>query len=276
MKNNKKNTNKNKTKRILLTIILFILIVILIISVYKIITWYNENQKVAKLSEDLINKTEITTVKNDGEKVNPPKDEFDPYWDFIDIPLISVNFSELIKENNDTVGWIFVDNTNINYPVVQTTNNDYYLWHSFDKKYTDAGWIYMDYRNDSKEFDNNTIIYGHSRIDRSMFGTLRNATKKEWFNNKDNHIIKFSTPYENTMWQVFSSYTIEEETYYLKTKFSNTEDYSKWLNDMKKRSKFNYSTSVDTNDKIFTLSSCYTADGIRVAVHAKLIKREVR
>ena len=134
----------------------------------------------------------------------------------------------------------------------------------------------MDYRNNSKTFEKNTIIYAHSRIDRSLFGTLRNATKQEWFDNKDNHIIKFSTPTENTMWMVFSSYTIEAEGYYLKTDFANDNEYQMWLDEMLKRSKFNYNTEVTTNDQILTLSSCYTADGIRVAVHAKLIKKEVR
>lgn len=134
----------------------------------------------------------------------------------------------------------------------------------------------MDYRNNSESFGKNTIIYAHSRIDRSLFGTLRNATKEEWFNDKNNHIIKFSTPYENTMWMVFSSYTIEAEGYYLKTDFKDESDYKVWLDEMVKRSKFNYNTEVNTDDQILTLSSCYTADGIRVAVHAKLIKKEVR
>lgn len=268
-----KNSKKRK-KNIFLSIILIILLIIFGFSIYKIIIWYNDNKKVDQLEEEINEKVEITEVE--GEEINPPEDKFDPYWDFIKMPLINVNFSELVKQNKDTVGWIFVDNSNINYPVVQTTNNEYYLWHSFDKEYTDAGWIFMDYRNNSKNFGRNTIIYGHSRIDRSLFGTLRNATKEEWFNNKNNHIIKFSTPYENTMWMVFSSYTIEAEGYYLKTDFEDDSDYLKWLYDMKKRSKFDYGTGVNANDKVLTLSSCYTADGIRVAVHAKLIKVEKR
>ena len=77
----------------------------------------------------------------------------------------------------------------------------------------------MDYRNNAVDFDKNTIIYGHSRYDMSMFGTLRNVVKKSWFDNKDNHLIKLSTPTENTMWQVFSTYKIKAEDYYLQTDF---------------------------------------------------------
>ena len=79
--------------------------------------------------------------------------------------LVNVNFDELKKKNSDTVGWIKVDNTNINYPVVKCSNNDFYLNHGFDEKWNDAGWIFMDYRNNPVNFDKNTVIYGHSRID---------------------------------------------------------------------------------------------------------------
>ena len=82
-----------------------------------------------------------------------------PYWDFIKIPLISVNFDELKKKNSDTVGWIKVDNTNINYPVVKCSNNDFYLNHGFDEKWNDAGWIFMDYRNKMDNINKNTIQY---------------------------------------------------------------------------------------------------------------------
>jgi len=270
-----KKKKKRKLKKKVYVIILLLLIIIWVFSVYKIINWHLDNKEVEKQSEKAQDTTEVIESTN-GEKVNPPENKFDPYWDFINIPLVSVDFEKLIKENNDTVGWIFVDSSNINYPVVQTNDNKFYLNHGFDKQYNDAGWVFMDYRNNSKTFEKNTIIYAHSRIDRSLFGTLRNATKQEWFDNKDNHIIKFSTPTENTMWMVFSSYTIEAEGYYLKTDFANDNEYQMWLDEMLKRSKFNYNTEVTTNDQILTLSSCYTADGIRVAVHAKLIKKEVR
>ena len=78
------------------------------------------------------------------------------------------------------------------------------------------------------------------------------------------------------MWMVFSTYTIKAEGYYLKTDFENDSEYSIWLNEMKKRSKFNYNTEVTTDNQVLTLSSCYTTDGVRVVVHAKLIKKEVR
>ena len=90
-------------------------------------------------------------------------------------------------------GWIKVDGTDIDYPFVQTTDNSYYLNHSFTKEENKSGWIFLDYRNNINNLDKNTIIYGHSRYDSSMFGSLRNALKKSWFNNTENREIHLYT-----------------------------------------------------------------------------------
>ena len=71
-----------------------------------------------------------------------------------------------------------MDETNINYPVVQTNDNEYYLGRAFDKSKNDAGWVFMDYRNDVNNLSDNTIIYGHGRLDKTVFGSLKNALKK--------------------------------------------------------------------------------------------------
>ena len=273
-----KKLRRRKRKKFIDKLILsliFILLAVLSFSLYKIALWHEDNQANKKENDKAIAAANIKE-NNKGTSVNEPKNKFDPYWDFIKYPLISVDFDELLNMNSDTVGWIFMRNSNINYPVVQTNNNNFYLNHDYSKKYNDAGWVYMDYRNNPDSFDKNTIIYAHSRVDRSMFGTLRNAVKRSWFEDKDNHVIKFSTPKENTLWMVFSSYTINAESYYLKTDFTDDKDYAKWLEKIRNRSKFDYNTEVNSNDKILTLSSCYTADGIRVAVHAKLIKVQER
>ena len=273
-----KITKRKKLIKILTIFAIVILFIILVFSGYKIVNWYLDNQKIDKQTKSISENTNINEVVDNEktETVNPPEDKFDPYWDYIKIPLISVDFNSLKETNSDTVGWIFVDGTNINYPVVQASNNEYYLTHAFDESWNDAGWIFMDYRNNAKDFDKNTIIYGHSRYDKSMFGSLRNITKNNWFQDTDNHIIKLSTPTENTLWQVFSLYTIEQASYYITTDFSSDDEYSEWLNTMLKRSKFNFKTSISKEDKVLTLSSCYTSDGIRVVLHAKLIKKEAR
>ena len=94
----------------------------------------------------------------------------------------------------------------------------------------------MDYRNDSSDFDQNTVIYAHSKYDGTMFGSLKTILTSDWYKNKNNHIIRISTPYENTIWQVFSVYTIYKENYYITTSFLNDEVYTTFLKTIKDRS----------------------------------------
>ena len=134
----------------------------------------------------------------------------------------------------------------------------------------------MDYRNDANTFDQNTIIYAHSRYDGTMFGSLKTTLTSSWYKNKDNYIIRMSTSKENTMWQIFSTYTIPKEIYYITTNFKNDGDYATFLKTIKERSEEEFSGTVNTNDKILTLSTCKDNFGNRVVMHAKLIKKEVR
>lgn len=284
-KTNKINSNDKKTtkkKNIILTFILIISIITAIISILIILGWFkdnNESEKILQETTEIANVEEITDNEN-TELINPPSEEQNTpndYWDFIKLPLINVNFDELIIKNKDTVGWINVNNTNINYPVVQTSNNEDYLKKAFDGSKNQAGWIFADYRNNMKDFDQNTIIYGHSRLNSTMFGTLFNVLNRSWYTNKYNHVIKFSTPYENTMWQVFSVYKIEPEVYYITTSFIDNSKYVEFLNTLKSRSIYNFNVELSESDKIITLSTCSDAAGTgRIVLHAKLIKKEVR
>ncbi len=279
MKEKKKNIIK-KILKVFLIIVFIVSVIALAVSVYKIIFWHKYNKESSEVSEEIVEQTTVEEVVESPDKnitqVNPPKDKNDSYYNFVNENLINVDFNDLIKQNNNTVAWIKINGTNINYPVVQYKNNDFYLNHSFNKSYNDAGWIFMDYRNNPVNFSKNTVIYGHSRLDHTMFYSLRNITKKSWFNNKDNHIVKLSTPTKNTLWQVFSVYTIKAESYYITTDFDSEASYKEWLKDMLNRSLFNFKTSINTNDKVLTLSSCYTSNDVRMVLHAKLIKEEVR
>ncbi len=275
-----KNKKKNKNIKIS-TIIVFLLSLICIITACILVFfWIYNNNKSEKIAEEITKITPIEEVEdNDNtELINPPEvNSQNDYWDFIKLPLINVDFSELLKRNSDTVGWINVNNTNINYPVVQTNNNDDYLHKAFDGSKNQAGWIFADYRNDMENFDKNTIIYGHSRLNKTMFGSLFNVLNESWYSNKYNQIIRFSTPTENTMWQVFSVYKINLESYYLQVDFDNDSQYLEFLNTLKSRSKYNFNVSLNENDKIITLSTCSDAAGTgRIVLHAKLIKKETR
>ena len=238
VKNKKTPSPKQKKKKNFILILLFkIFLTFFTVSTLKISLWHKDNEKTNEITEEIENITTIEEVieeKENIELVNEEKEEpQSDYWYYITFPLIQVDFNELIKKNSDTVAWIQVNNTNINYPVVKTTNNDYYLNKSYDKQYNEAGWVFMDYRNTGNLNDKNTIIYAHSRLDKTMFGSLSKVLKNDWYKNKDNHIIKMSTPTENSLWQIFSVYKIEEETYYITTDFENDNSYMEFLNTIK-------------------------------------------
>lgn len=270
---------KRYLKRWVWTTFLIIFLLIIAFSLFKIFFWAKDNNDTKSVIDDISNNTKVEETKDDEntELINEPenKDETNDYWYYIKQPLINVDINALKEKNKDTVGWINVNNTNINYPYVQGKDNKYYLNHSYDKSYNEAGWVFLDYRNNSTLSDKNNILYAHSRLDKTMFGSLSKTLKSNWYNNKDNHIIRLSTEIENTMWQIFSVYKIPEETYYITTNFNNDSEYEKFLNIIKERSIHNFNTDININDKVLTLSTCYS-DTERTVVHAKLIKRSSR
>lgn len=257
--------------------LLIIFLLILSFSIFKLFIWKQEGDEIKSIEKKIIEETppeEKESTPENTEIINPPNNKDNDYWNYIKMNMLNANFNELKKKNKDTVGWIKVEGTNINYPVVQTINNDYYLNHSYDKTSNKAGWVFADYRNNLKDFDKNTIIYAHGRVDTTMFGSLKNILQSSWYNNKNNHIIKFSTVKENTLWQVFSVYTIPAESYYITTQFSSNESFIEFVNTLKNRSQVNFSALPSGNDKILTLSTCKDSKGTRVVMHAKLIKVE--
>lgn len=277
--------NHKKKKKLILKkhfVVLFLLFFIFLslFSSYNIIRWAIDAKNTEKQIEEIHEIVEIKEITDSTETeiVNPSKEEVkkeNPYWDYIKMNLINVDFTNLKEKNNEIVGWIQVSGTNINYPFVQTDNNTYYLKKDFNKKYNSAGWVFMDYRNDLKTLNQNTILYAHGRIDGTMFGSLKNIFKSNWYNNKNNHVVKLSTEYQNTMWQVFSVYRISETSDYLEINFNDNEKYVNFLNMLQDRSELNFDVSLNEEDKILTLSTCYKEND-RVVLHAKLIKMEVR
>ncbi len=261
-------------KNIIAFLFFILFSITLILSSVKIVKWMLDNKNTDKKINDINEVTKIEET-NEGEIIKNEVDKSDPYWDYIKMNLINVDFSKLKEQNSDIKGWIQVKGTNINYPFVQTKDNSYYLNHSIDKSFNGVGWVFLDYRNSlSSLTEKNTIIYAHGRQNGTMFGSLRNILTSNWINNKDNYVIKLSTEYENTLWQVFSCYKIPTTNDYLQINFNNNEfaEFTKKLID---RSNYKFNTKVSNDDRILTLSTCYNNDD-KVVLHAKLIKREVR
>lgn len=251
----------------------------LLITEVIVFRWRDDNEKIEEqidyINDDLSIDTEENTDLAEVEVINPPDDKYSDYWDFMKMPMMNVNFNELIKKNSDTVAFIKVNGTKINYPVVQTDDNDYYLTHAFDKSINNAGWVFMDYRNDIENLHDNTIIYAHGRLDTTMFGSLRNVLSNEWYNDIENRVIHLSSEMENTMWEIFSVYVVPTETYYLTSSFGSEESKTNFINTISSRSVHSFNTNVSVSDKILTLSTCYN-EKEKLVLHAKLIKRQSR
>ncbi len=182
-------------------------------------------------------------------------------------------FEELLKKNTDTVGYLSVNNTKINYPVVQASTNSYYLNRDFNKRKNSMGWIFMDYRNNAKDLDKNTIIYGHNIKQGIMFGTLKYALNSSWYKKESNQVITFNTPTKNMKWRIFSIYRIPATEDYLKTEFESDEEYMEFLNMLKNRSINNFNVELNESSKILTLSTCFSHT-TRHVVHAVLESEE--
>ena len=255
----------------------FIIIILLVI----LLNWYLENKKTNDMVEIInevadvkeIEAAKPTTSENNQENVTTTT--VSDYYRYANMNMIEVDFENLISINEDTKGWIKVEGTNINYPFVQANDNDYYLKHSYDKTSNKKGWVFLDYRNSMDNLSKNTILYAHGLVNNTMFGSMRKVIKPSWYNNKNNHIIKVSTPYNNELWQVFSTYTIEPESYYITTNFLSDDEFLNFISVIKSRSVYDYNIDVGASDKILTLSSCYD-NTKRMVLHAKLISVQER
>lgn len=258
-------------------IIALVCVVGICYSGYKIYEWTTDSISTGDQTE-IINDAATTREIDDSANtqiISSGEADDAPYWKYLHTKLIDVDFDELRKINSETAGWIQLGGTNINYPYVQTSNNDFYLKHSFDRSYNTAGWVFEDFRNKNDGSDKNMILYAHGRNDGSMFGTLRTILTNGWRNNSNNYIVRTATDSDSSLWQVFSVYRVEVTTDYIQTSFSSDAEFQKFVDTLKGRSVQDFGATVSGSDKILTLSTCYNSKE-RVVLHAKLIKRQAK
>lgn len=231
------------------------LLVSLIYSAFKIHQIYKEEKEASKIKKELIEIIDIPDI---------PSEE----------PSFSVDFTKLKNINEDVVGWIVIEGTKINYPIVQGKNNTYYLNHSYDKKWSSFGSIFMDYKSSSDFLDYNTFIYGHHTKNGSMFGEIYKYLDESFYN--EHPFFYLYTPHKNYKVEVFSAYVNKSNSNSYKDKFSSKEDYQNYLKYIIARNNYNTNVKIDFNkDKIITLYSCSResnwAKNDRYFIHGKLI-----
>ncbi|MBE6153633.1 MAG: class B sortase [Firmicutes bacterium] len=250
-----------------------LLIVLISLTSIGVVAYKNHMIKRQKKEINYIveNNKENEIIKEEKKEQSIQKDNKEEL--IIKEPRLIENYSDLLLINDETVGWLKVNNTKIDYPVVKGVDNDYYLKHDFYNNENFNGWIFMDYRNNIDTLDKNTIIYGHNMKSGMMFGTLPYVSKEYWYNNNDNLIIYFNTIHEKLNFQIFSIYTIDVTNDYLYTNFSSNQEYLSFIDKIKSRSIKDFGISINEHDKILTLSTCQDNSKKRLVVHAKLIKK---
>ncbi|WLF68874.1 class B sortase [Clostridium septicum] len=175
----------------------------------------------------------------------------------------------MLEVNNEYRFWIKVENTNIDYPVAQGKDNDYYINHDFNKNENISGAIFLDYRNNFIN-DLNTIVYGHHMRNETMFNNLVKFKDSNFFNENNN--IKIIYDGKEIEYKVFSVYVIDDKNNYLITNFNNNNEYNNYIKEIRDRSLYKNDVEVTDKDKIITLSTCsFEFEGARTVVHGKLI-----
>lgn len=244
---------KKKLKISTLVVLFIILLIVFGVSIYLITHFYLDAYNNKKELDEVIKS--VTNI----DVIDDTKEE-----------KFTVDFAALLKINKDVKGWIRFNK--ISYPILQAEDNYYYLDKTLNGKKNSLGSIFMDYRNKSFD-DNNVVIFGHNAANGTMFGLLNKVFQKDYFVNNEK-IIEIIDVNNNVLkYEIFSYYNIPKEEYYITTSFANDEEYIKFLDVIKKRSKQDFNTSIDKNDKILTLSTCngYTGSNNRTVVHAKLL-----
>lgn len=236
-------------KKILFWVLLAVLLAVAVFSGYKLISLYMEYRQGEQTYGNLAQYVHIDgtaaqegdasqgSAQDQGEKVLP-----------------TIDYDNLRAINPDLVGWIYIADTNINYPIVQGTDNDEYLYRMFDGTYNAAGSIFMDYRNASDWTDRNTVIYGHNMKNKSMFANVGNYKSQSYYDaHPTGWLLTADGCYEL---QFFAGYTASEGDRAWDLVFSSQEDYAGWLSQAKQKSVFSSTVTPTAEDRVITLSTC--------------------
>ena len=225
----------------------------------------NEYEHLASL------KTEETVATDTQVHINYTKEEEKKEL------VVLEKYKKLFSQNKSLIGWIKIDDTNIDYPVMQTVNNEYYLDHNYNQQYDKNGSIFLDKDCDITNPGTNMIIYGHHMKSGKMFGNLKLYSNKDYY---DKHpIIQFDTIYEEGRYQimyVFRSRIYNEDEivfkYYQFFDVATPEEFDSNMNEMAKLSLYDTGVTAKYGDKLITLSTCDNSeqDGRFVVVAKKI------
>lgn len=237
--------------------LIYIIIIILLISAMLISSYFIFKEEKEQIQQEDIFEKLIEDTQNNNKQVQED----------------NVNMQELYLKNNDIVGWIRIDGTNIDYPVMQKIEiKDYYLRKNFYKEYSIMGTPYIAEQCNLKNSDN-LIIYGHNISKKRMFGELENYKKKEFYEN--HKVIKFFTMESCEKYEIIYVFkTVAEKgfKYYKHYNFKKRGEFETFVKQCSKLSLYDTEQNAEYGDKFITLSTCeYSQENGRLVVVAKRI-----
>lgn len=248
-------------------IAIIILSVILIASIAYLIYYVYTQWQNKKMMEDLAN---FVVTSNTEVSQNTSEEEQRKQ-------TLLANLQELKQQNSDLVGWLTINGTEVNYPVVQTDNNDYYVNHNFEKQSNELGSIFLDKDCSIEKPTANFLIYGHRSNGGQMFETLTKYKEEDFY--KEHPTFEFATLEEVSKYQiiaVFQSqvYLKSQDVfkYYFFKDAENEEEFNNYIENVKKLSLYNIAETAQYGDQLITLSTCdYHVEDGRFAIVAKKV-----
>ncbi len=238
-------------------------------QLYKELSEYQESASSYTDLEDYVQLPEAPDITTPDTTTSSESGESSEELPMEQINWPVVDFEALQEVNPDCVAWIFIEGTDINYPVVQGDDNSYYLKHLFEGTWNSSGCIFLDSRVAPELSDRHSIIYGHHMKNGTMFSGLTKYKKQEYY---DAHPTAFLiTPQANYRIEFFAGYVANVKDDAWKLSFESDEDYGKWIAAVTEKSWFESQVIPDETDRIITLSTCsYEFDNARFVIHGIL------
>ena len=203
--------------------------------------------------------------------------EDDDIWPLVDsrvsVHIPEIDFDALLDISNLAVAWLYSPDTVINYPVGQASNNSYFLDHTLNGRYNSGGCLFLDYRNSGDFSDDNSIIYGHHMNNGTMFNTLEDYRRQDYF---DEHpVIYMTTEDAKYRLEIFAGYVTPSTSDAYVMNFRSDSQKQAWIDARYAKSRFESGIVVTPEDNIVTLSTCvYDYTNARYVLHCKLVKCE--
>ncbi len=260
MQKNKHLKNSKKIKILLLIVLTTIVVLgVTYMSYYLYNNYKTRKDNTEILGNVKINETDITGTKTER----------------------MLQLEELQKENEEIIGWLEIEGTNINYPVLQASDNDYYLMHNYKKEKSSTGSIFLDKDFDLINGSSNYLIYGHRSKSGLMFEDLMKYAKEDFY--KEHTKVKFTTNKDDSLYEILSVfysrvyYKSEKNVfrYYYFVNANNEQEYNDFVNNAKKVSLYDTGVTANYGEQLLTLSTCeYSQEDGRFAIVCKKVENE--